>query len=167
MHVYMVGRSSAMAPPEFQVNVQGLENAAAALPVLAEAARGHRSSRTVVSRELSVNGTECVHLFWRTAFLVAHSAYPAMQAVELLKRIESGDKLISVLHLAVTPAALLCESEAHECAELMRENLERTIRRQNGIAELLKRSGKLRAHWVRFRRRQRQSVTTCCECCCM
>ncbi len=162
MHVYLVARATQSNPPELQINVQGLVNPTSTIPELTRLALHYKPSKAVITEEMTIGTQDCVFLSWNSALIVAHPAYPSMPAVDLLKRIDAGHSLITVLHLALNPAALVCHDSANECVTLMRENLERAVKRQNGIGELLVKSNRLSRERLTFRRHRLYKNPECC-----
>ena len=161
MGVHVVGRCEPGQGCEFQVNYEGLSvEDVRLLTRLTE--RRRQASPTVAWRELSLGGRPCVLITWRNALVVARTSFPAVQAVQLLKRVDAGDTLASVLQLARSGRVLACREDANECAQLLRENLEKAVRRQGGLAELLRRSDTLSRTRIRFRRPRRRRA--CCGC---
>ena len=165
MHVYLVGRIG--YPSEYQFNLESLRSSQALSELSRLAFDNSVVSSNVVSKDISFMGIGCVRLSWRTAFLIAHSAYPALYAVDLLKRIDAGEPLITVLHLAASPSVIDCREESAECIELLQMNLEKAIKRQNGISHILRQSEKLSRQKVRFKRHNLARAKVCCGCVCM
>lgn len=163
MHVYLVSRALAGLPTEVQLNVEGISEPQHVLPALNQFALKHRACSKMTSAEFSVRGLDCVLLARRSSLLIAHSAYSATLAAQLLDRIDAGDSLISVLHRAKDPAAL-CHVKSEQCVDIMRSNLERMIRRDETLDDLVRSSQRLSDTKLVFRRHPSEPVAWCCTC---